>query len=145
MSTNSTRDEFGRWPKGVSGNPAGPAPGHIKLTARLRKQLEQPAASDKEYAEIAAGYGLDPAEVTIGDLVIRSWIGSALGGAHPPIATIFDRLDGKVADKLELEGGPRVLQIALEEATRPTSHTAGRETPGGVSDGKEPEAPDPSE
>lgn len=127
------RNPDGTWPKGVSGNPAGPPTGHIKLTAILRRRLEQPASSDTEFARQATELGLDPATTLIGELVVRSWISSAIDGAHPPTAEIFNRVEGKVTEKIELEGGPRVLQIALEEATKPGKRTDRRETPDGVS------------
>lgn len=113
------RDENGRWLPGQSGNPSGPPKGHVKLSARLKHQLAQPASFDPEAKALAESLGFDPDEMTIGDLLVRQWIRQALDGNHPPAAAIFDRVDGKVVEQIAMEGGPQALQFVLAEAVKP--------------------------
>jgi hypothetical protein len=117
------RDENGRWVKGVSGNPSGPPPKHLKLGLSIQRIASDMAAKYPKFAERALALGLDPETTMVGDLIIHGWMIEAAEGKAPQVAELLNRVDGKVADKIELEGGPRVLQIALEEARKPEAES----------------------
>lgn len=113
------RDELGRWPKGVSGNPSGPPAKHIKLTPAIQRIAGELAAKYPMHRSRAEAMGLDLETATVGDVVIHGWLAEAAQGKAPQVAELLNRLDGKVADRVEVDGGPRVLSMILEEATRP--------------------------
>ena len=85
--TRIVRDDKGRFVKGApSPNPLG-SKGHMTLTGKLRKVLESITKGDKE---------------SVADLVIASLIKAATKkGDINAIKEIFQRIDGKVPDKVE--------------------------------------------
>lgn len=88
-----------RWKKGQSGNPAGKKPGTTSLTARLRRVLEEDAGDGKKVA----------------DLLVEAVTKAALKGDHRFCAMVFERIDGKVADKIE---GEQDIQITVRHVDK---------------------------
>jgi len=85
------------FPKGVSGNPKGRPKGAVSMTTRLKKIL------DKRI------YNFNPIEKTekkdkIVNHLIDILIAKALSGEDKAIIEIFNRIDGKVKEQLELSG-----------------------------------------
>jgi len=73
-----------RWKKGQSGNPGGRPKGSVNLTNRLR------AALSKNDGQLA-------------DIVVKKLIHEAAKGKFNHLHEIFDRIDGKVTQRIEIE------------------------------------------
>jgi len=73
-----------RWKKGQSGNPGGRPKGSVNLTNRLRAALSR---NDGQLA----------------DLVVKKLIHEAAKGKFNHLHEIFDRIDGKVTQRIEIE------------------------------------------
>lgn len=82
------RDESGRYVKGHSANPGGRPAGRLSLTSKLKKILSQqdPKHPDKTNA----------------DTVMEVAVLAAKTGEFRFFQEILNRVDGKVADKLDL-------------------------------------------
>ena len=78
----------GRWKKGESGNPNGRPKGSVSLVGMLKKLLEE-----------------NPGE---GEAVVKQWIEDAKGGRFPQLKEMIERIDGKVADKIESDNKVQV-------------------------------------
>lgn len=76
------RDGNGRFLPGQSGNPAGKAPGTLSLVVALRRELEKNG--------------------TLADVAV-ALVSEAKQGNVKAIQEIFDRIDGKVPDKLQAQ------------------------------------------
>lgn len=72
------------WKKGQSGNPGGRPKGSVNLTNRLR------AALSKNDGQLA-------------DIVVKKLIHEAAKGKFNHLHEIFDRIDGKVTQRIEIE------------------------------------------
>lgn len=90
-----------RWPPGVSGNPMG-----RKLSAELDRQLD-----DNDTAK----------------LVIRSLLGKALLGDVSAIKEIFERHEGKVVQKSEVDQHQRtiIIEAGMDETPDPLPQEPG--------------------
>jgi len=84
---------------GQSGNPKG-RPKGSGITDRLKKLLE------KEDGKIA-------------DALAQSIISAALRGDYRFVKEILDRVEGKVTDKLDIDGEVRVIEQRFVVAKRP--------------------------
>jgi len=80
------------WPSGVSGNPGGRPKGR-SLMARLRELLERDTIDGKPIAD-----GKQVADLVAEVIVVR-----ALKGDHRFLATLLERTEGKVPDRLALD------------------------------------------
>ena len=78
------------FPKGVSGNPAGRPPGE-SLTTKLRRVLDEPEGNG-----------------TKADKLIEMAVQAARGGDFRYFSEIFDRIDGKVPDRMANADGSNV-------------------------------------
>jgi DNA-binding XRE family transcriptional regulator len=99
----------------------------------------------RKYYESQLGTGDVKANAKVAQALFRKATGDGPSSVTAAIFWLKARAGWKEADRLEIDSSSQVLSMFLEGATRPASHTAGSDGPGGVSDGKEPEAPDPSE
>jgi hypothetical protein len=86
------QDEHGRFKPGNRANPGGRPKGSINLSNKLRQALAQAAPGDETR--------------TIADLLIETGIRQAGAGDHNFWKMIFERIDGKVPDKIEHQYGP---------------------------------------
>jgi len=84
---------MGRWQKGESGNPSGRPKSDISLTKELRKQL----------GEVDPGTGKLNVEVIVAAMVRRG-----KRGEPNALQMIADRIDGKVAQQLNVEANMNV-------------------------------------
>ena len=105
------RESNGRFQPGQSGNPGG-RPSGQSLTARIRKALDTPDESD-------------PSK-TVGDSIIEAMIREARGGDVQAFRTLIERVDGKVAERLEMaSAGPPLIHTI--EVVIPTVKAGNRE------------------
>lgn len=95
-----------RWKPGQSGNPKGRPKG--RLTGRLSRLLRQ--------------YELDGASIPQGqrvaDALVIEWIKKALDGSYYHLKEILERIEGKVADRLETLDVTALTDAELEEIAR---------------------------
>ena len=104
-------DRKGRSKPGQSGNPGGRTPG-TSLTAKIRKALETPDESD-------------PSK-TVADSIIEAMIREARGGDVQAFRTLIERVDGKVAERLEMASvGPPLIHTI--EVVIPKAKAGNRE------------------
>lgn len=83
---------------GRSGNPLGKPRGR-SVTARLRDLLDASEIGGKPL----------PNGKQVADLLAEVLLKNALKGDHRFVATVLDRVDGKVGDSVEHTGGVRVV------------------------------------
>lgn len=104
MPANSlkTRGKDTRFKKGQSGNPSGKAKGTVSLTVALKKRLA-------EHPEL------------IGE-VVDTWIREAISGNFPFFKELLERLDGKLAEKIE--AGATVFTVTIPKPTENLSDAA---------------------
>ena len=109
--TEVMSDRKGRSKPGQSGNPGGRPPG-TSLTAKIRKALETPDESD-------------PSK-TVADSIIEAMIREARGGDVQAFRTLIERVDGKVAERLEMASvGPPLIHTI--EVVIPKAKAGNRE------------------
>jgi hypothetical protein len=85
-----------QWKPGQSGNPGGRSKGSISLTRILRERLK-------------AGDGEKAGEI------VASAINKAIEGDARHLQQIWERVDGKVADRLAgHDGGPLIRQVTFD-------------------------------
>jgi len=98
-----------RWKKGVSGNPKGRPKKQESLTSLLKEEIDTICPADKENR-------------TWGDLVVRATLQLALKGNPVALREVWDRLDGKLKQSLELSEArnqPVVLRVVYKEDEEP--------------------------
>lgn len=81
---NLRKNQGYKWKKGQSGNPKGRPKGTLSLTSQLKKYLEA-----------------DPLRV---ESLVVALYDMALTGNYQAMNEIFNRVDGKVAERHQLEG-----------------------------------------
>jgi hypothetical protein len=81
------------WPKGTSGNPNGRPKGR-SLTARLNDLLDQYELKGKRL----------PDGKQVADLVVEGLVLGAAKGGSRHLQEVFNRVEGKVADRVEHSG-----------------------------------------
>src|SRR4051812_50151728 len=96
-----------RWKPGQSGNPGGRAKGQ-SITARLRAVLEQEHNGR-----------------VLMDLLAERLAKEALAGKFPFIKEVLERLDGRVADRVNLDGPPQGVIINVVRRAGPQRGGAG--------------------
>ncbi len=87
-----------RWKTGQSGNPSGRPKNHKSVAGLFRKQFDIPANDFKPARERAEAMGVDPKELTVGDVFALSIMADGLGGREGMSKEIINRLDGKNPD-----------------------------------------------
>lgn len=106
------------WPKGQSGNPGGRPKGSVSLTAILRRESLKAVASNPRFKRIAEKLGIpDPENLSVGELIVLATIVHAVRGQAKLIGDLWNRLDGKVPDRIAgHDGGP--LQVDQQTTAR---------------------------
>lgn len=97
------------WPKGVSGNPKGLPKGTIQLKTLFRRVMDHEISGmDKETGEILKKKSIE--------WVIKKHLMKALSGDMAAIKEVYDRYDGKVAQKItgDEDGAPIRHEVALK-------------------------------
>lgn len=90
---------------GKSGNPNG-RPKGSGVADRLRRLLEEEVT-------------LKGKKLTMADALAQVVLNKAMKGDHKFVKEILDRLDGKVTDRLEVDGDIRMIQQRFEIAKKP--------------------------
>ena len=92
------RSSKGRFQLGESGNPGG-RPRGTSLTAKIRRALEAPDESNPSR--------------TMGDAIVEAMIHAARNGDVQVFKLLIERVDGRVAERVEPETNdpPRRIQI----------------------------------
>lgn len=90
MEQGLIRDELGRFPKGISGNPKGRPKGSITLTGILRREMERLIRNEE-------GRPVDDVTTEAIEFV-RSTIALAKGGSPAALKIIWERMDGPMRD-----------------------------------------------
>jgi hypothetical protein len=118
----------GTWLPGQSGNPLGKPPGKLSVQAALVRALEQPWVVPE---------GADKGQVrTKLDQLARAMVAQAIGGSVPAAEWVGNRLEGRVASRVEVSGGTEnqvvvVPWLPATEAAIREAQVAGRlPTPG---------------
>ena len=111
MQRNSKRRLPGRWKSGESGNPSGKAKGTVCLTARLKARLRE-----------------HPEEV---DALVNTLIQKAIEGSFPHMKEILERVDGKVAETVQVEAPPKRIVLTFG-GRRPIDFDGPPELPAGI-------------
>lgn len=89
---------------GQSGNPKGMKPGTRSLTSTLRKHFSETIDQFPHLVKLADKAGLDASMNTVEDLFVYATIEHGLNGKQGPFKEIWDRLEGKVEDRVEHSG-----------------------------------------
>lgn len=104
------RDELGRFVPGVSGNPAGKPKGIKHMTTIL----------DEAIRKVAEGTGN-----TYDKEIVKALMEKARTGDTKAIDMIFDRLEGKPKQSMEIEGdGTQILILPIELINKHEAHTS---------------------
>ena len=93
------------WKKGQSGNPKGRPRKEDCLTSLLKEEIEEICPKDKE-------------KRTWKELIVLATMQLAMKGNATALKEIWERMDGKVRDKLELTGGAELVQRLIEGRKR---------------------------
>jgi len=89
-NTGIIRDEKGRFPKGVSGNPAGKPVGSLSIIAEIKKQLDEIAEEDPQKRKKL-------------ELLVRKIMLKAINdGDTQMIKDIIDRVHGKPPQSIDM-------------------------------------------
>jgi len=105
MVSSEKQYKVGQWRKGVSGNPAGRPRKQLTITSRLREYLEK-----------------HPLEL---DKIIRAFVATCQRGETQAIRELLDRLEGKVAEKHEIEG-QLPIKLVFQPIVRETKELEGQ-------------------
>jgi hypothetical protein len=99
-----------RWPKGVSGNPAGRPPSEAVLSDALRTRLGEKVPGDRK-------------QRTYAQKIACRLVEAALRGSISAIALIADRCEGKAPQALTGPGGnPLLPTVVTHESLTATIH-----------------------
>ena len=107
---------------GQSGNPKGRPPGELALPKRLRPILSEPASAFPWSRRVANRLGFDEREterMQVGDLVAHSALYHACTDKARYFVELCNRFDGKVADRVEVEGGEHPAIVIAMFPTQP--------------------------
>lgn len=104
-----------QWKKGQSGNPAGRAKGGKLLSTTLKNIIA--SKFSKKYTSIITD---EETELTGGEIIASRLFADAADGDLAAIKEIFDRVDGKVPDKLAGDED-EPLRIILEKVDKSNS------------------------
>lgn len=89
-----------RWKKGVSGNPRGRPKKEDCLTSLLREEIQKICSADRESR-------------TWKQLVVRATLQLAMKGNATALKEVWERLDGKVLHKEQVQLGEDGKQITI--------------------------------
>lgn len=90
MSDDVSRDERGRFPKGVSGNPEGRPPGRGRSLSQLKRTFINEVDPD------------DPEGRTRGEVLLEALYSGAKAGDRQAARDLLDRVDGKPRQSITL-------------------------------------------
>ena len=105
---------------GQSGCPAGLPKGYRSLTEDLKQSLDKSVKINRRLAEEAADLGLDVETATVRELLVMSTLIHAINGVPAVLQHVWDRIDGKVADRFAgHDGGPLAQDVLTRVLTGP--------------------------
>ena len=84
--------------KGQSGNPNGRPKDEISLTALLRKEIMKQCPANREHK-------------TWMELVVEATMRLAIHGNATALNQVWERIDGKVKEQVEIEGGLKIVRF----------------------------------
>ena len=87
----------------VYGKKKGRLPKHLSLTSRIREVLGAKAMHVEMVRKYCEEAGLNPAQTTVRDAIIHCQLYWALRGSPAHMQAIWERVDGKVAVKAEID------------------------------------------
>ncbi len=102
-----------KWKKGQSGNPAGRPKKELCLTQLVKEYLESQAKNDK--GDLL--FNPDGTPKTYSQMLAMAMVHQASKGNPKAIEQVWDRIDGKVATKLEhggMDGNPNI-QVQIKD------------------------------
>ena len=102
---NSGKSNLKPWKKGQSGNPKGRPKKADCLTSLLKEEIEKVDPEDKDGR-------------THMEMIVDATMRLAKNGNATALKEIWERMDGKVRDKLELTGGAELVQRLIEGRKR---------------------------
>lgn len=91
------------WVPGVSGNPSGRPKNQFSFVSQFRKLFARPASEVKPMAERAIDLGLDPKEITVGEVYALSLVDTSLSGRDSVAKELINRIDGRVPHVIQGE------------------------------------------
>lgn len=96
------RDDKGRFPKGVSGNPAGKPEGTFSLITLLKQELQKcPEGQDKK---------------TYADLIVKRMLKEAIEkGDQQQIRLIWNYIEGMPRQNLDITSANKPLQVIIPQ------------------------------
>lgn len=76
----------------------------VGLTEKLQGLINEPASQVQRCLDYCIDNGMDPDVSTVGDVLAHANLKYGLEGSARHMQLIFDRVDGKVEDKVRLDG-----------------------------------------
>lgn len=98
-----------QWKPGQSGNPTGRPKGKVSLTQIVRELIDEPASLCPPVKAWAREIGLDPDKTSMGAVVAARIIVGACDGESGWMQELFNRIDGKVAERILGDVAPMFL------------------------------------
>lgn len=77
-----------------------------ELTRRLREVLLKPASCMKITQALAKEFGLEVGKATVADVLVHNLVTQALTDKPLFLMELLNRMEGKVADKVQVSKGP---------------------------------------
>lgn len=105
-----------RFQKGQSGNPLGRGTQTRHLTNLMKYWLEEPATRVPMFKEMAEKHGLNPKTTTIQDVLMLNHLGQVGIGEGAFMKEMFNRVEGKVVDRVVAQIGDKMGVSEFMEA-----------------------------
>ena len=91
-----------QWQPGQSGNPLGIKHSNKNIfSSRMLAISEQPCIKYRMFKGLAQAHGLDPKTTIVADILALVILGHVIDGKGDFAKIMFDRIEGKLTDKLE--------------------------------------------
>ena len=95
------------------------------MTEELRTLLDKPIKENSQLKKVAETLGLDVDQATIREMLLVATLVHGMKGTAPILQHIWDRLDGKVADRFAgHDGGPLAQDTLSRVITDPAMKAA---------------------